>query len=102
MFGAHMSIAGGLEKALERGKKINCRTIQIFTKSSNHEVVATGPTELQFHRAEGSALFRVDRIIGTGRCGDNSGQPTALFRRAVIPADRCPTRTDSRRALSQI
>lgn len=35
MFGAHMSIAGGFDKALERGKKINCQTIQIFTKNSN-------------------------------------------------------------------
>lgn len=35
MFGAHMSIAGGFEKALERGKKINCQAIQIFTKNSN-------------------------------------------------------------------
>ena len=30
-----MSIAGGLEKALERGDKIDCRTIQIFTKNNN-------------------------------------------------------------------
>ncbi len=35
MFGAHMSIAGGFDKALERGEKIDCRTIQIFTKNSN-------------------------------------------------------------------
>jgi deoxyribonuclease IV len=33
--GAHMSIAGGLYKAFERGKKTGCRTIQIFLKSSN-------------------------------------------------------------------
>jgi deoxyribonuclease IV len=33
--GAHMSIAGGLYKAFERGKKAGCRTIQIFLKSSN-------------------------------------------------------------------
>lgn len=33
--GAHMSIAGGAWKALERGKENNCRVIQVFTKSSN-------------------------------------------------------------------
>jgi deoxyribonuclease-4 len=33
--GAHMSIAGGLYKAFERGKKAGCKTIQIFLKSSN-------------------------------------------------------------------
>ena len=33
--GAHMSIAGGAYKALERGKRVGCRTIQIFLKNSN-------------------------------------------------------------------
>lgn len=33
--GAHMSIAGGLAKAFERGSKVGCQTIQIFTKNSN-------------------------------------------------------------------
>ncbi len=35
LLGAHMSIAGGLEKALLRGHKLGCTTIQLFTKSSN-------------------------------------------------------------------
>jgi len=29
-----MSIAGGIDKAVERGSKVNCTTIQIFTKSN--------------------------------------------------------------------
>ena len=33
--GAHMSIAGGLEKSVERGLSVGCRTIQIFSKSNN-------------------------------------------------------------------
>ncbi len=33
--GAHMSIAGGLDKAIERGSSIGCTAIQIFTKNSN-------------------------------------------------------------------
>lgn len=32
--GAHMSIAGGVDKALLEGKKVDCDAIQIFTKSS--------------------------------------------------------------------
>lgn len=31
--GAHMSIAGGVYKALERGKYIGCNVVQIFTKN---------------------------------------------------------------------
>lgn len=34
LLGAHMSIEGGLEKALERGASIGCTVIQIFTKSN--------------------------------------------------------------------
>lgn len=33
--GAHMSIAGGVDKAITRGREVGCETIQIFTKSSN-------------------------------------------------------------------
>ena len=33
--GAHMSIAGGFEKAIERGLGVGCETIQIFSKSNN-------------------------------------------------------------------
>lgn len=35
LLGANMSIAGGLHNALERGVKVGCRTIQIFTKNTN-------------------------------------------------------------------
>lgn len=34
LIGAHMSVAGGFEKSLERGESIGCTTIQIFTKSN--------------------------------------------------------------------
>ncbi len=33
--GAHMSIAGGVDKALERGRRAGCDAIQIFTKNAN-------------------------------------------------------------------
>lgn len=31
--GAHMSVAGGVDKALVRGQEVGCETIQIFTRS---------------------------------------------------------------------
>lgn len=34
LLGAHMSVAGGYYKAIERGVSIGCTTIQIFTKSN--------------------------------------------------------------------
>ncbi len=35
LVGAHMSVASGLEKAVERGVAAGCRTIQLFTRNSN-------------------------------------------------------------------
>lgn len=35
LIGAHMSIAGGLHLAIERGKELDCTTIQMFTKNAN-------------------------------------------------------------------
>jgi len=32
--GAHMSIAGGIYRALKRGREVGCETIQIFTKNN--------------------------------------------------------------------
>src|SRR5215510_8222388 len=34
LLGAHMSIAGGVDKALLQGKEVGCDTVQLFTKSS--------------------------------------------------------------------
>lgn len=33
IIGAHVSIAGGLEKSIERGEELGCEAIQIFTKN---------------------------------------------------------------------
>jgi deoxyribonuclease-4 len=35
LIGAHLSIAGGIHKAFERGRRLRCRTLQIFLKNSN-------------------------------------------------------------------
>ncbi len=35
LLGAHTSIAGGVDKAIERAAKIGCTTFQLFTKNSN-------------------------------------------------------------------
>ncbi len=35
LFGAHMSAAGGVSRALERGRSVGCDAIQIFTRNNN-------------------------------------------------------------------
>ena len=38
LLGAHQSIAGGVERALQRGLEVGCDTVQIFVKSPNRWV----------------------------------------------------------------
>jgi deoxyribonuclease-4 len=35
LLGAHMSISGGLHRAIERGQEVKCEALQIFSKNSN-------------------------------------------------------------------
>jgi len=44
-----MSIAGGIEKAIERGLDVGCETIQIFTKSNNQWAAAPITDEQAAH-----------------------------------------------------
>ena len=34
-FGAHLSVAGGLDQAYARAAELPCETMQIFTKNAN-------------------------------------------------------------------
>lgn len=54
LLGSHMSIAGGVDKALIQGKEVGCDTIQIFTKSSRQWVSKPlGKDEIaHFHEAK--------------------------------------------------
>jgi deoxyribonuclease-4 len=38
LLGSHMSIAGGVDKAILQGQEVGCEAIQIFTKSSRQWV----------------------------------------------------------------
>jgi deoxyribonuclease-4 len=49
-FGAHMSTAGGVWRALERGRSINCESVQIFVKNNMRWFGKT-------HTADDLALF---------------------------------------------
>lgn len=60
--GAHMSIAGGLHKAVERGLEAGCGVIQVFTQNSN-QWKGKEPTETDIslfrERVEESGLHEV-------------------------------------------
>src|ERR1043166_5861637 len=55
--GAHMSIAGGLHLALERGKSIDCTSIQLFTRNANQWAAkALGQSDIDLFRQTRSKL----------------------------------------------
>jgi deoxyribonuclease-4 len=43
--GAHMSIAGGVDRALSRGQELGCEAVQIFTRSPNRWAARPLPAE---------------------------------------------------------
>jgi deoxyribonuclease-4 len=55
LLGAHMSIQGGVHRAIERGSEAGCDAIQLFTKSSNQwRARSLGEEEVGlFHRKRG-------------------------------------------------
>ncbi|HEX2386977.1 MAG TPA: deoxyribonuclease IV [Candidatus Binatia bacterium] len=96
LLGAHMSIAGGVDKSLLEGKKVECDAIQIFTRSSRQW--AAHP-----YSKDEIALFKRNRKetgIGTVVAHDsyllNLGTPDTSLRKKSIAAfidelERCET-----------
>jgi len=61
--GAHMSIAGGMHRALERGRSLGCNAVQLFVKNTNQwRTRKLGPDEIARFRKE-SGTFAPNFII---------------------------------------
>jgi deoxyribonuclease-4 len=53
LLGAHMSIAGGIHRALERGQDLGCTAIQIFTKNATRwKAGSLTPDEMSLFKRE--------------------------------------------------
>ncbi|MBI4169658.1 MAG: deoxyribonuclease IV [Acidobacteria bacterium] len=92
--GAHMSIAGGVHRAIERGAAIGCSAIQIFTKSSNQWAARDLPEgESARFRAE-RARLRIDPVVAHDSYLINLCSPDdRLYRRSIeaclVELQRC-------------
>jgi deoxyribonuclease-4 len=85
LLGAHMSIAGGLHKAIERGEELGCEAIQIFTQSSRTWAMpeTTGDEVRQFKAARKRAK-KVKRVVAHNSYLLNlSTSQTAVRKKAV-------------------
>lgn len=86
LLGAHMSIAGGVDKALLQGKKAGCEVVQIFTKSSRQWAGA------RYSREEVESFYRnqketgITTVIAHDSYLLNLGSPDARLRKKSIQA----------------
>jgi deoxyribonuclease IV len=61
--GAHMSIAGGMHRALERGRSIGCNAVQLFVRNTSRwETRKLGTDEIALFQEE-RALFAPDFVL---------------------------------------
>jgi len=92
LLGAHMSIAGGLEKALLRGHTLGCTTIQLFTKSSNQwKERFLEETEIQLFR-EVKEETGIDPVISHASYLINLASPDEEIYRKALDAMVCEIR----------
>ncbi|MEX0940332.1 MAG: deoxyribonuclease IV [Candidatus Babeliales bacterium] len=85
LLGAHMSIAGGLQKAIERGESIGCTCIQIFTKS-NKQWAAKKLTEEDINNFKNAAKNStiIKSIVAHAGYLINIGSPNELVNKKSV------------------
>jgi deoxyribonuclease IV len=82
--GAHMSINGGVEKAVERGQEVGCEAMQIFTKNSNQwKAKPLTAAEIKAFRA-GRQVAGIDPVIAHSAYLINLAAPDeALYEKSI-------------------
>lgn len=86
ILGAHMSIAGGMELALERGESIGCTSIQLFTKSNRQWFApALGNEEIErfAQRLKQSPINRRHVIAHAGYLINVAAADAAIHKKSV-------------------
>jgi len=86
LLGAHMSIAGGVDLAVERAAEAGCRALQIFCKSSNQWKARPLPGE-EVERFRRSVLEkRLGAVVAHGSYLINLASPDAVLWNKSIAA----------------
>ena len=92
--GAHMSIAGGIHKALERGESIGCECIQLFTANPRQWAARDLSEEDVRQFKQRKAETGIDPVVAHDSYLVNLGSPDeALWRKSITAMsaelDRC-------------
>jgi deoxyribonuclease-4 len=82
--GAHISISGGVEKAVGRGQEVGCEAMQIFTKNSNQwQAKPLSPAEIKSFR-DGCATAGIAPVIAHSAYLINLAAPDeALYEKSI-------------------
>jgi deoxyribonuclease IV len=82
--GAHISISGGVDKAVGRGQAVGCEAMQIFTKNANQwQAKPLSPAEIQGFR-NGCATAGIAPVIAHSAYLINLAAPDeALYERSI-------------------
>jgi deoxyribonuclease-4 len=77
LLGAHMSVAGGLDKAVGRGLSVGCTALQIFTKNANQWKAKPLAEEdiARFKAAVAASAIGADAIVAHDSYLINLGSP---------------------------
>ena len=82
--GAHMSIAGGIDLAVERAASVGCTALQIFTKSSNQWAARPLPEDEVERFRQAVVRHRVERVVAHDSYLINLCSPDdALWRKSI-------------------
>lgn len=73
--GAHMSIAGGVDRALQRGQSVGCEAVQIFVKSPNRWAARPLPAEEIARFRAAQAETGMDPVFAHDSYLNNVGSP---------------------------
>lgn len=84
LLGAHVSIAGGVAESLERGARIGCDSIQIFTKSSRQWASKPYSTEEVDAFKRNQKEYGIAIVIAHDSYLLNLGAPDGMLRKKSI------------------
>jgi deoxyribonuclease IV len=84
--GAHMSISGGVDKAVGRGQEVGCEAMQIFTKNANQwQAKPLSPAEIKGFR-DGCATAGIAPVIAHSAYLINLAAPDEALHKKSIQA----------------
>lgn len=86
ILGAHMSMAGGFHRAIERGQEVGCRCVQIFVTNNTRWQVCEIQEEAVQKLRTAVAQYKMEHLIGHSGYLINLATPDAMLWKKSLDA----------------